>query len=205
VLVGDRPGRYPVPPIRLSAFDPDAAEYRRLTTAPLTLEIVPATGDAPVIAAAEPAGGGGAAPQGGRWFGSGSLRSVLRGGLLLAMLTALGIAVARLRERPDSPAGRLRRRLDATRSIASPREAAQALDETWRAHLETRFGLARAMPLTQWRSHLAAQGVAPDAVDELAALFEDLHLLAFAPELADAEALREALHRRSRGLARRLR
>jgi hypothetical protein len=205
VVVGERPGRYPVPPVRLASFDPFAAEYRVAQAEVPTLEIVPASGDVGAAPRTETAGGAEAArPETGRLV-SPTLRTGLSAGVLVAFLAALGLAVARLRERPGSPAGVLRRRIDAARAADSPRDAAKALEEAWRDHLTARFGVAPEVAPARWAGLLAERGVAQPVADELAAFAEDLHLLAFAPELADAEALRDDLVRRSRALARRLR
>jgi hypothetical protein len=98
----------------------------------------------------------------------------------------------------------LRTRLAAARSEATPRAAAQALDEAWREHLERRYALPARTPIADAGPLLAAAGVDRATVADVLQLFEELHLLEFAPELADAEALRDDLFERSRRLVRRL-
>jgi hypothetical protein len=49
--------RSAVPPFRLVFFDPDAAEYRTVTTAAIPLEVIPSTGPAGLITGAPPAMG----------------------------------------------------------------------------------------------------------------------------------------------------
>jgi hypothetical protein len=204
VVVADRPGLHPVPPVRVVSFDPGAGEYRVATTRPLTLEVVPATAT-PALAAAEPIGGTPPAAAGSRLVSRPATRLALWGGLLLAALIGVALLVARVRDRPGSPARGLRQRIDAANDPAAPRESAKALEAVWREHLRSRYGVEAPTRPADWPRALASSGVPAAAAEELVALFEDLHLLALAPELADAEALREDLHRRSRALARRLR
>lgn len=90
--------------------------------------------------------------------------------------------------------------LERMREEKKPRQAAQLFEETWRRYLEKRFALPPGNPLAQWREHLLACGVAPDAADLLGRLTEDLHYLRYAPELSSTDELRADLLDRSQRL-----
>jgi len=206
VVVADRPGSFRIPPVRLTFFDPFSGEYRTVETMAFRLAAVAeAGGPAATVPQAE-------APEAAvpsrlplrlesrRWLRKGLF--IALGLLLVAGLVGIGLRLGRR----SSGAGRLlRTRLDAARAVAAPRATAREIDEAWRSFLDERFELSRSVTTGQWASHLASKGVDRAAAEELIALFEELHLLEFAPELADAEALRDDLFRRSRALSRRLR
>ena len=62
----------------------------------------------------------------------------------------------------------------------------------------------RGTPPGQWPGLLATRGWRGERVALLQQLFEEIHLLEFAPELSDIDALRHDVERRSRELSRRL-
>jgi HAMP domain-containing protein len=202
VVVADRAGELEIPPVEITYFDPATATYAVARTSALQLAVRPAAVSAPAPLAPPPL----PAPPATSPTGLGAAHfTPLALGLGLLLLLAAVVFLATRRRRAASPIRRLRAELDAARAIDSPREAAKAIDEAWRRALGERYGLARGTPLAQWPTALAGAGWRDERIRELAQLFEEIHLLEFAPELADADALRHDLERRASKLARRLR
>ena len=203
VLLADRPGRFAIPAVEMTYFDPASGAYRSAGTAPIEVGVRAASQVA--AAPAEPGPSAPAAADGAgesRW--SGALKPVAAGAATVA-LVALGGAVWKRRRRVGQPAELLRSALAASEKEPSARAAAAQVEEAWRRFLADRWSLARSLPATQWGERLAARGVPAEHGRELATLFEELHFLAYAPELADVEAHRAEVVSRSRRLLRRLR
>ncbi|MCM2269596.1 MAG: BatD family protein [Thermoanaerobaculia bacterium] len=200
VVLADRAGEFELPAMQWVHFDPAARRYATATTAPLRLSVAPSTAPPPApppdaLSPDAPA----AAPR--------APASTLPAGAIAAAAAALALAAGWIWRRRRRPAAllALRRALDEAAAIAAPRDAAKAIDVAWRALLAERYGLGRGTPAAHWPAALAAGGWRAARVAELQRLFEELHLLEFAPELSDAEALRRDIDRRSLELARRLR
>ncbi len=207
VILADTPGSYALPAVAIPYFDPAGGTYRQAASEALTLAVAPRpAGALPPPAAAESVAGAPppAAEAPSPAIGSPRWRAALPA--LLALLVVAGLALLARRWRHAHPAARqLREALASAHAAPSPRAAAGAIEEAWRRFLESRFGLGRGLAVGQWRPFLAARGVPEGDAADLEALFEELHLLAWAPELADADALRSDLFERSRRLLRRLR
>jgi len=119
---------------------------------------------------------------------------------------AIGIGVRARRRGGAGPARRaLLANLAAARVESSNRLAATAIETAWRTFLAERYSLGRSVPVSQWPRWLTEQGLAETAARALVELFDDLHMLEFAPELSDRAALRLEVERRAQDLARRLR
>lgn len=205
VVLADRAGDFRLPPIDLIHFDPARAAYRTARTASLKLFVGPGAAAIPSIAAPagealkgppppdpHPAAGAARAP---RW-------AIVSG--LAVLAAAAAFALAR-RRRGSAVRRRLLAELATARSIVLPRDAGRAIDVAWRRALGEGYGLSRGTPLAQWSAALRRAGWRDEQISEIERLFEELHLLEFAPELADAEASRLDVERRARDLARRLR
>jgi hypothetical protein len=211
VVTADHPGGYDIAPISLAYFDPASESYRAATTRPLHLAVTPA---ANVVASAAPAiqatRAGASSPAAATptfgWRGLPTPRPawVLGIGLVLAAGVAV-VSISRRQRHSPSPHRRLVEALEEARRGESARAAARSMESAWRAFLSERYGLGRALPLAQWPEWLGGRGVDGARTTELVAIFEELQLLEFAPELSDQEGLRRELENRSTRLARKLR
>jgi hypothetical protein len=203
VLLADRPGRYRLPASELVYFEPGSASYRSASAEAPELAVraasnaetdalpeAPATAPATVVERTN------------------RLAPLARGaGIVVAgaALAALAATLVARRRRAGRPTVALRAAIDTAAREPSARAAAAALEEAWRRFLAERWSIPRSMPTVQWRARLAAGGRSEQVGRELETLFEELHLLAFAPELAEVEAQRADVVARSRRLLRRLR
>jgi hypothetical protein len=206
VLIADRAGEFELPPVGFAYFDPVRGEHRRAASEPLALAV--RAGNAPDAVLLPPDEEGAPTESEGARTGWPLAHRISGAGAGLAVFVALlALAVRALlgQLRRDDPRRALRRALEDARAEPAPRAAASVIDEAWRAYLAARFGLGRGVPVPQWPEALAAHGVGGETVADLVALFDELHLLEFAPELSDAAALRDDLFERSRRLLRRLR
>jgi hypothetical protein len=199
VLLAESAGSFEIPSLEWIYFDPRLERYATAATETLRLTAVarePARASEEPDPPAPPAPASSAAPA-----------APARFGLWLAAtlaIAALLVALAWWIRRPRSAARQLRQALDEARALPSPREAAKAIEAAWRRLLAERYELGRGTPMAQWPVALGGAGWSARQTQELQQLFEEIHLLEFAPELADAEALRHDVDRRSRALARRL-
>ena len=204
VVLADAPGELEIPPVEITYFDPARSEYAVASTLPARLTVRAGASSAP-SAPAPPAAPPAPAPSP-TTAESLAARFSWRLALAFGLLVLAGLALVAARQRRGaSPLRRLRAALAEARAAASPRAAARAIDEAWRRALGERYGIARGTPLAQWHAALAGAGWREERIRELELLFEEIHLLEFAPELADAQALRRDLERRAGELARRLR
>lgn len=201
VLVADRPGRYPLAAVEMVHFDPASAAYRVARAAPLELLVAEPSRSASAVPAA-PAATAAATPPG--RSGLTALAGPVGAGALALGSVAAGALVWRRRRRLGRPAQALRAALAAAEREPSARAAAAALEEAWRRYLAERWAIARSLPAAQWGARLAARGAPESAAREIAALFDELHFLAYAPELADVEAHRAEVVAHARRLLRRL-
>jgi len=208
VVLADRGGSYEIPAPTLTYFDPATESYALASAASMRLAVRAGAAESDSTSAETGSSTDGAATdvahrgEGAGWwrFDPRLVAGLLGGAVLLAT------AVPLIRRRFSSTAARrLRTDLAAARRIAGPREAARAIDEAWRSYLAERCSLSRGVPLTQWREKLGGRGLRGDQIEQLLVLFEEIQLLEFAPELADASSSRAEIERRSLRLARRLR
>ncbi len=205
VVVADRPGRYVLPAVSLTWFDPGSATYRTSSTAPAALEV---TATAPVTrtaaAAPPPAVPAPAGATGGR-------RLVATATALAGLVAAAGLAVglrrrSALRTGPSRAAQRhLLEALATARSEPSPRRAATTLESAWREFAAARWGLPPGLAVVHWPGRLEPAGVPRSSAAALVELFDELHYLRYAPELSNVETLREEVLEHSSRLARELR
>lgn len=199
VAVADLPGQTRIDPIAVTWFDPVTGSYRTSATAPLELEVVPAS-SSPAAPVPEPAAGPG--DSGGEDHGGALPIGLAAVAGLAAVLLAAAWALARRR----GPRRGLRRRLEAAslaaRTEPSPRDAAIRLEEAWRELVRERWGISPGVPVAHWPERIVAAGGTDSAARALVELFEELHGLRYAPELSDVEALRLEAVERSRRLAR---
>jgi hypothetical protein len=203
VVLADRAGEHEIPPVEIVHFDPARDAYAVARTAAVRLAVRAATPPAAEPASPAPPVAPAASPVPDGLDAALSPGFAVGFGLLAVVALAAGL-VAR-RRRVAAPIRRLRAELTAAREAPSPREAAKALDEAWRRALAERHGISRSAPVAEWRSALAGAGWREERIRELEQLHEEMQLLEFAPELADAAALRRDLERRAAELARRLR
>jgi hypothetical protein len=126
---------------------------------------------------------------------------------LFALPWALALVVT-LARRKSAPAaalgGDMEEALRAAGTETRPRQAAALIEEAWRDLLAGRWGIPAATSSSHWPAMLAERGVAPDALDELGRLLEDLRFLRYAPQLSATDNLRGELISRCRSLLRRL-
>jgi hypothetical protein len=191
-------GRWQVPATSWVTFDPVAGAYHTVATTPQPLVATPAAPRPQVPATTvRPSA---TAPS---WWR----------GFLPAFVAGVGAAVAativllswRRRGRRDRPARRrLLARLGTALAEPQPRQAAGAAEEAWREFLGARFSCSPDTQPAQWPRLFAAQGMQPGLAGELLRLFDDLHYLRYAPQLASTDSLQRELLERSRRLARRL-
>jgi len=210
VLVPERSGSLPVPPVEITYFDPEHASFRRtsspalvLTARPRPEEEVAAATPPPSVPEAQPAD-----PETGLPAPAAALRTPGGPFFLLAaivVLGLLGLAWHRRRSPRWQSQRRLLARLAAARYETRPRQAAARIEEAWGEYLGERWHLPPGTPVADWGHLLAGQGVHPGHAEELAAFLADIHQLRSAPELAATEALAGDLVERSRALARLLR
>ena len=219
-LVPQGGGRFEIPAVAWSYFDPARKRYETLRTDPVTLVV-----DGPALAAA-PAAVGPDAPAGliaaadwRRPLGSGPwLWALLIGGLALPALAAGLVAAARAGRRrldADTPARRQRRTDAAVRqrlAEARQRDGAAAYAEVERAvhvALDERYGIASGALARDALDRALADRGAPDALRaRLASLLAACEQGQYAPGLpgalraadaaAEAEALVEDLSARPR-------
>ncbi len=209
VVLADQGGTFRLPAVELDAFDPASQAFQRARSAELTLAV---SGSAPLAPPSVPrtsdpytANSPSALEGASATVGSLSLRSLALGGTAAAALSGLVLTFALWRRRRSGVEGALRVALGAAELDPSPRAAATAVEEAWHRFLAERWALPRSVPVAQWLPRLSAAGVGDRVARDLTTLFEELHLLAYAPELSDVEALRADLVARSRALLRRLR
>ena len=192
-------GRYPLPPVTLTYFDPAAGAYRRTATEELVLTVAePPPGAAGAVtagAAPAPEATAGSAPPPRRW----AWAAALAAGAVLA-----GAAWWVLRRRRTGAAAlrRWRRELERARDADRPRRAAALLEESWRELLAGHWRLPRDLPPASWEGALREAGAAPAAAAAVGALTHDLHALRQAPELSAVGALTDDLIERSARLGR---
>jgi hypothetical protein len=199
VAVTGGPGRARLDPIVLTWFDPVSGSYRTSETAPLELEVLPASSP-PVASGPDSAATPRPIEEDGR-------RLLLPIGLAVAAGLAAVIAAAtfaRARRRNRRPG--LRHRLEtaslAARNEPSPRDAAIRLETAWREFVRERWEISPGVPVAHWPERIVAAGGTASAARALVELFEELHGLRYAPELSEVEALRAEAVERSRRLAR---
>lgn len=220
-VIPERAGRYTLEPPRIAYFDPAAGEYKVATAPDLVLTALPRP-----AASGEPATSG--EPHGIRFsaadMAGGSGRRWTRTlPWLFAIPWALALVVTLARRRGSglSPMGPLRpigaapaagspalaRMEETLREVETerrPRQVAARLEEAWRELLAERWDIPPATSSSRWRETLAARGVAPEALDELGRLLEDLSYLRYAPQLSSTDNLRAETLARCRLLLRRL-
>jgi hypothetical protein len=196
-LVPTRAGSWQVPGASWLTFDPIAGEYRTVSVPPLSLTARPAApAPAPPVPPPSPAP---VRPTWERWLPAIALAVAAAG------LAGWALMWTRRRRRRDRPARRLLvARLAAAFGQGPPRHAAGAAEEAWREFLGVRFALPPDAPPAHLPRLLAARGMPPADAGELLRLFDDLHYLRYAPQLASTDSLQRELLDRSRRLARRL-
>jgi len=212
VVTADRPGSYELPSVRIGYFDPGSRTYREASSGPLALTVTAAAAaveTARMSPQAEPLPeSNGSTPQRNGpagWRASEPLMMAATAAVIL-LGVAIGIGVRARRRGGAGPARRaLLANLAAARVESSNRLAATAIETAWRTFLAERYSLGRSVPVSQWPRWLTEQGLAETAARALVELFDDLHMLEFAPELSDRAALRLEVERRAQDLARRLR
>lgn len=206
-LLTERAGRWRLPPVEISFFDPERGEYRTTSSRPLALTVAaaaPADGDGerhPIRNAALPADAAGS-----RW------RSLAPWLFALPWLLALAVglsgrgraALGGARGAEGALCRRLDERLAAAAAEERPRQAARAIEEAWRDFLADAAGLPRDLPAAAWAGELPAAARGDGRAAELAAVVDDLHYLRYAPQLSTVGELAGDLAARSHGLARRL-
>ncbi len=209
VLLADRAGSFTLAPVEMPFFDPESASYRTARTATLDLLVRQSAQSAPAPAGPMPVESPApSTPATARSSVSAGGSGLRRGILLIA--TAAGLVVVggvlwTRRRHSSRPSQELKAALAAAERETSARAAAAQIEEAWRRFLAERWSIARSLPSGQWASRLASKRVAAETWHELAELFEELHFLAYAPELAEIEAHRAEVISRSRRLVRRLR
>jgi BatD DUF11 like domain len=214
-VIPERAGRYTLEPPRIAYFDPAAGEYKVATAPDLVLTALPrpaAKGEE--ATAGEPHGirfsaADMAAGSGRRWT------RTLPWLFAIPWALALVVTLARRRGsatplRPADPvvgSPALARMEEALREVENeerPRQVAARLEEAWRELLAERWDVPPATSSSRWREMLAARGIAPEALDELGRLLEDLRYLRYAPQLSSTHNLRDETLARCRLLLRRL-
>ncbi len=208
LILADRPGVYSVAPPEVTYFDPASASFRRAEAKPLTLE---ARNPEPPSAAMARSGGP-ALREGSGFTLPGAPTAKSRPALLAGRrpLVWLGSIAAFLglgsfflwRMRSPLPEDEALRQFEeelaAARSEERPRRAAAAIESAW-SHLLCARGLAE----TPTRASLeaSAERLPTDLVASLSRVADDLHFLRSAPQLSNAEALRDEILGRSLRLA----
>jgi hypothetical protein len=213
VIVPERPGRFEIPELSLTYFDPGKREYRVASAPASQLDV---TGDPVVAIADEPAASGDEKPEatdgkseasrGGLtripraiWYGLGGTA------VLIAGFAAIR-AVARSMSASRSSSGRaLQGAIAQAAQEPTPRQAAAALEEAWRQHLAERWRIPPSVPVSGWTERLLAERADASAARDLAELAHELHYLRYAPELSAADRLLADALDSSRRLARALR
>jgi hypothetical protein len=199
-LAPDAAGRYSLPPVSLTYFDPTAGEYRRTSTPELVLTVA----EPPPGAAAETAAGDARPPEASeseapppRWAWAAALAAV-------AVLSGGTAWWTVRRRRGGAVLRRWRRELERARDADRPRRAAALLEESWRDLLAGRWRVPRELPPASWEEALRAAGAEPAAAAAIGALTHDLQALRQAPELSAVGALTDELIARSLRLGRAL-
>jgi hypothetical protein len=209
-LVPESEGRWSLPAVTWTYFDPRAGEYRTAESEPIRLAAAgPSTTDRPpaedspeppapdttVTDAPRKAPPAERSPwplpswplTTGALVGIAGLAALW--GWLRSRRSASGRAlVYRLRTLPDD----------------SPRRTASAAEGAWRDYLHDLWDLPQGLPCRKWPEHLRAAGADTESARELVALMDDLHYLRYAPQLASADALRSQLLPRSKQILKRL-
>lgn len=220
-LVPEREGRWSIPPLSWTYFDPNAGEYRTASSEAIRLAAAGPSAPTPEPASpsdavpARPAPGPEATVSGETPVPEAPPRdtrsltadlvalpwpNVFAVGAVLALLAGL-ILVLRVR----TGTGR-RRLVHRLRDLPddSPRSTASAAEEAWRDYLQEHWDLPPGLPCRQWPEHLRSAGADKECAQDLVALMDDLHYLRYAPQLASADALRSELLPRSRRILKRL-
>jgi hypothetical protein len=194
-LVPEAAGRYPIPPLAVTFFDPEAAQYRTVKTPDLSLSVLPGT--EPAVEASDAPAGGQASPEPAKkaveeigrdilpiHSALGDLRSgsrmrakgILFWSALIAPLLIYGSAWC---------GRKLRNKTAASEAAARARKAAAALSHKWRRggelnciqmslavrdYLNDRFGLSLgALTPGEAAKVLRASGVSETAAADLEA------------------------------------
>ncbi|MEM1205783.1 MAG: BatD family protein [Acidobacteriota bacterium] len=211
VLVPQRPGTYELPSVDIPYFDPKRGEFRTAESGPLRLSVrgsqsLPAEGGATTeLHGIRERALATQAPEGRGWPAS---RHLLF--LLPAALGLLGLGIRRSRGSSTSAGGgrsarrRLLEQLKLAHGEQRPGQAAAAIEDAWRAYLETRWRIPRSEPSSRWSRLLAERGAPRGASEDLVKLAEDLHYLRYAPKLSSTEELQGELVERSKRLSRAL-
>jgi len=201
VLVPSQPGDYEIPAVGLTTFDPRTREYRAIEATAVRLEVVAATEATPAPSPTPQPEAPGTPPGldlSPTWLAVGAglfALLLLGGGFLLGRRTRAGA-------RPD-PKPRVE--LDKALRLAAesaPRDAAEAFHSAWRAFLAARYGAPASGTPESLRSSLLAGGLAPELVERISAVLEEIEYLRQAPELSDVGHLREEILESSRRLLR---
>lgn len=203
-VIPQRAGSYTLEPPRIAYFDPGAGEYRVATAPDLDLTALPRPVE-PEKAAAE-----NGTPHGIRTtaadmaLGPRRWKGTLPWLFALPWALALVVTLARRKSSPAPLDNGMEEALRTAETEARPRQAAALIEEAWRNLLAERWQIPVATSTPHWPAMLAERGVAPDILDELRRLLEDLRFLRYAPQLSATDNLRSELVSRSRLLLRRL-
>lgn len=204
VLVPGTAGRWEIPARRIGFFDPAEGRYATASAAPLSLTALPAAAKAAPEEATAAAGTAGTEPDPSP--PDAQERSRYRGVGIVAVGAVLAIALLIAYRRRRSPAVQsFRADLRRVSAESDPRRAAARLEDAWREFLEQRWSIGPGRPSTEWPRLLVEAGARSSPAERLAGLAEELHYLRYAPQLSDAEALRDDLVSASRRLVRELR
>ncbi len=207
VLVPQKPGEWPLPPIEIPYFDPRRDRYESAVAADLgltvrgTTSIEQASGQTvqlhPIRSGALPI------VAGSRLDGS-TLRPWLFGIPWVFVALLLGSRRFAGGSRFSQGRKRLLERLKAASGEDRPRQAAAQMEDAWREFLEFRWEIPPGTPSTQWGGLLEANGVQQTNAEGLVKLADDIHYLRYAPKLSTTTELRNELVERSRKLIRSL-
>ncbi len=214
VVVPDQPGSYHLELPTIPYFDPANAEFAQAKTSPLALAArlplpsLPAT----LGRSADLSGPGDTAGPNRRTPLIAAMASVGRsiatppGMIALSGLLALAgfFWVRRSPRLEDEAARRFETELAEAAREVRPRPATALLDSAWGHLLADRWSLATPPPSAIWQRIALERWVAPPLAAELGRIAEDLHFLRTAPQLSNAEALRDEIIDRSRHLASKL-
>ena len=204
VLVPRVSGDMTIPPIAFSYFEPREAAYKTVTTQPLTLKVAPApAGSAPVAAGPSPSAPEGLTsvtedirylkPAGGEPAVDRLLAGLAGAGPInaipLAVLLLAGAAELLRVRRESDPAGvRFRgarraaeQRIAHARATAQPQQAAALMAEALAGYLADKLGQPAAGLSLRRAQELLRRSCAPETLNMLKAVWEDLELQRFAP------------------------
>ncbi|MCZ6727955.1 MAG: BatD family protein [Acidobacteria bacterium] len=207
VLVPEAPGRYRLPAIELSYFDPARGEFLTARAPATQLEVAAAPAEeldrseAATAARETPQQAAGNAHAGTDWA------QMLPWVLVALLVGTLGVvAWGRMgQEGSHSPAPALAAALRLAAKKEKPREAAALIENGWRDFLKSRWHIPPSTPSTQWGRRLREAGAGVETAQRLVELADDLHYLRYAPQLSDTAALHKELILRSTKLRRTLR